>query len=131
MKTALLRALASHDARTSDDAPDSRRSMCGADCGGSPCSREAGHAPPCSPDGDPPTDLRAIVRAELDRRGPGALTWLAAQLRPVWGASPQSREQQISRWLNGVRKDGRASVPLYVFEAILDALDLVIVPRPR
>ena len=99
--------------------------------GGSPCSCEADHATPCSPDGEPPTDLRAIVRAELDRRGKGAPRALAKALRGRWGKSDLSREQQLSRWLNGVRKDGRASVPLYVFEAIVDALDLVIVPRPR
>lgn len=129
MKTTLLRALAAHDARTSDDAPDSRRGMCGADCGGSPCSRDAGHDGLCSPEGDPPTDLRAIVRAELDRRGEGALTALATGLRPVWGKNQKSRVQQLSRWLNGGRTDARASIPLYAFEAVLDVLGLSVVRR--
>jgi hypothetical protein len=129
MKTALMAALAAHDARTSNDAPDSRRGMCGADCGGSPCSREAGHAPSCSPDGEPPTDLRAIVRAELDRRGKGALRGVAKALRDRWGKSDLSREQQLSRWLNGSRKDARTSIPLHAFEAILDVLGLAVVPR--
>ncbi len=126
MKTALMSALAAHDARTSDDAPDSRRGMCGADCGGSPCSRDKNHSGLCSPEGDPPTDLRAIVRAELDRRGEGALTALATGLRPVWGKSQKSRVEQLSRWLNGSRTDARASIPLYAFEAVLDVLQIPI-----
>jgi hypothetical protein len=149
MKTTLLRALAAHDARTTDGfpkgggllgaparglaqrheqeaAPDSRRGMCGADCGGSPCSRDANHDGQCSPEGDPPTDLRAIVRAELDRRGPGALVMLAAALRGRWGKSQKSRVEQLSRWLNGGRTDARASIPLYAFEAVLDVLGLSV-----
>ena len=162
MKTALLRALAAHDSRISDegafvetpdgppyasgesdppacacgehiagrcpdDAPDSRRGMCGTDCGGLPCSRDKGHDAPCSPDGDPPTDIRAIVRAELARRGDGALVMLAAALRGRWGKSQKSRVEQLSRWLNGSRTDARASIPLYAFEAVLDVLGLEVV----
>lgn len=124
----LLGAAAREIARQHEQeaAPDSG---CGADCGGIPCSREVGHAPPCGPDGDPPTDLRAIVRAELARRGPGALTGLATALRPVWGKNQKSRVEQLSRWLNGNREDARASIPLYAFEAALDALNLAVVPR--
>jgi hypothetical protein len=38
---------------TNDIAPDSRRSMCGNNCGSTPCARAAGHEPPCCPGGEP------------------------------------------------------------------------------
>ena len=116
MKTALMAALAAHDACTSDDAPDSRRSMCGADCGGSPCSREAGHRDRCDPEGTDPSPLRIAVRRALDApTGP-----TQAALARAAGITPQN----LSAWLAG-----RRPIPVRAIEAMLAQLDLVIVPR--
>lgn len=118
MKTALMAALAAHDARTSDDAPDSSRSMCGADCGGSPCSREAGHRDRCDPEGTDPSPLRDAIRRALDAPTGPTQRDLAAAI----GAN----ETNISAWLNG-----RRPIPLRTVEAMLAQLDLVIVPRTK
>ena len=116
MKTALLGALAAHDARTADDAPDSRRSMCGADCGGSPCSREAGHRDRCDPEGTDPSPLRSAIRRALDApTGPKQV-----DLARAAGIAPEN----LSAWLAG-----RRTIPVRAIEAMLAQLDLVIVPR--
>ena len=116
MKAALLSALAAHDARTSDDAPDSRRSMCGADCGGSPCSREAGHRDRCDPEGTDPSPLRSAIRRALDApTGPKQV-----DLARAAGIAPEN----LSAWLAG-----RRPIPVRAIEAMLAQLDLVIVPR--
>ena len=140
MKTALLRALAAHAARVNaapnlrwvsprvakeiarvhglipDDAPDSRRGMCGADCGGSPCSREAGHRDRCDPEGTDPSPLRFAVRRALDApTGP-----TQAALARAAGIAPEN----LSAWLKG-----RRPIPVRAIEAMLAQLDLVIVPR--
>ncbi len=131
MKAALMAALAAHDSRTSDDAPDSRRGMCGADCGGSPCARDKDHPPPCSPDGEPcrkghygcnvrahyMIDLRATVRAAL--AAPGAPTQ-AALARAAGIEAPN-----LNAWLAG-----RRTIPQEKIEAVLTYLGASIVfPR--
>lgn len=139
MKNALLSALAAHDARTSDTfprgggllgatareiarqyeqeaAPDSRRGMCGADCGGSGCTRLAGHRDRCDPEGTDPTPLRDAIRRALDApTGP-----TQAALARAAGIAPEN----LSAWLKG-----RRTIPLRAIEAMLAQLDLVIVPR--
>ena len=113
MKTALMAALAAHDARTSGDAP-----MCGADCGGSPCSREAGHRDRCDPEGIDPSPLRIAVRRALDApTGP-----TQAALARAAGVAPEN----LSAWLKE-----RRTIPVRAIEAMLAQLDLVIVPRAR
>lgn len=103
-------------ARDHDIAPNSRRMMCGADCGGSGCTRLAGHRDRCDPEGTDPSPLRFAVRRALDApTGP-----TQAALARAAGIAPEN----LSAWLAG-----RRPIPVRAIEAMLAQLDLVIVPR--
>ena len=114
----LLGATAREIARQHEQeaAPDSRRGMCGADCGGSPCSREAEHQDRCDPEGTDPSPLRIAIRRALDApTGP-----TQAALARAAGVAPEN----LSAWLKG-----RRTIPVRAIEAMLAQLDLVIVAR--